>query len=179
MNTYFKAQLSTKLAVVTYILVALTLLISVGTGILVFQVTSETLGVLIALLGIVIILGTRAFVTNGFRITSNSLVVERWVKSFSIPLSDIAEVRVTNAMEVLRGHMSWRLFGDGGLWGAHGLFYNKNLGKFYIYLTDEKNVVHLIQKNGTHIFLSPSTKEAFADALKNACTQRGNIISVQ
>lgn len=178
MNTYFKAALSTKLAVVTYILVAFTLLISVGVGILVFQVTSELLGESIALLGIVIILGTRAFVTNGFRITNDSLVIERWVKSFSIPLTEIAEVRTTNAMEVLRGHMSWRLFGDGGLWGAHGLFYNKNIGKFYIYLTDEKNVVHLIQKNGTHIFLSPNPKDAFVEALKNACAQKGNAVNV-
>ena len=170
MNEYFKAVLSPKMTVITYVLCGIVLGLMEFASVKVVPI-SPLAGFGIVGAGFLIIFGTRAFVSNGFRITDDAVVVQRWIKSTSLPLADISEIHVTAPLEVLRGRLYWR-FGDGGFWGAHGVFYNKNIGKFYVYMTDERNVIDIISRSGTHVFLSPSPKEAFVEKLKAALVKK-------
>ena len=165
MKKYFQARLSRSMTIITYVFVLVVLaapIIVVST----VDTLSSVQKVLLAPLGLVILLITRAFVGIAYEIDERELVVKRCIKSIHIPLENISEVRDVNPMDVLKGRMTWRLFGDGGLWGAHGIFYNKNIGKFYMYMTDEKNVVDIVTKNNVHTFISPSPKEDFVNSLR-------------
>jgi len=58
--------------------------------------------------------------------------------------------------------MTWRLFGNGGLFAGTGIFWNKKYGKFraYITVTDHKGMVMLTTKK-YKVLISPANPEKF------------------
>lgn len=166
---YFPARVSKKFLIFTYIANILIMSATVAAGI--FTVDQNLYSrIMISLLGLLIISVTRAFVANGYEIADEALVIHRWVGNIRIPFFEIKELRSEDALAILKVGLTIRLFADGGLWGAHGIFYNKNIGKFYMYMTNEKNTVDIVRKDGRHFFISPDPKDKFAEELKNLIT---------
>lgn len=48
-----------------------------------------------------------------------------------------------------------RLLGNAGLFGVTGIYWNKGIGKFYVYATDLKDLTLIELKNGAKVFISP------------------------
>jgi hypothetical protein len=167
---YFPAKVSRNFLIFTYIVNVLLVGITFVAGVSV-SYQNIFFGILLSVLGLLIILVTRAFVANGFEITDQELIIRRWARSIHIPLNQIKEIRNEDPVSILKGKMTLRLFADGGLWGAHGIFYNKNIGKFYMYMTDEKNLVDVVRADGRHFFISPDPREQFVQELKSRITQ--------
>lgn len=166
---YFPARVSKKFLVFTYI--ASILIIGATVSAAIFVVDQDLYSrIMISLLGFLIVFVTRAFVANGYEIADAELIIHRWVGSIRIPFFEIKELRSEDALAILKGRITIRLFADGGLWGAHGIFYNKNIGKFYMYMTDEKNTIDIVRKDGCHVFISPDPRDKFAEELKNLIT---------
>ena len=92
-----------------------------------------------------------------------SLTIMRLFKPVTIQLSDIAMARPLDASEV-KG--SLRTFGNGGLFGYFGKFYNSQFGHMTWYCTQRKNYVLLEKRDGKSIVLSPDDPTAFLRELK-------------
>ena len=79
---------------------------------------------------------------------------------WAIPLLGIHEAYHDPA--AIKG--SLRIWGNGGLFGITGYFWNKNLGRFRIFATDPRRAVVLKLHDRT-VVVSPAEPEAFLEEL--------------
>jgi hypothetical protein len=94
---------------------------------------------------------------------NNSLTIVRLLKPITIALPEIVSARLLDESEV-KGTL--RTFGNGGLFGYFGKFYNRQLGHMSWYCTQRKNYVLIALANDKKIVLSPDEPTAFLAALK-------------
>ena len=88
---------------------------------------------------------------KGIVVTNDALIIDRQVKPVTIQYSDIKSVKqVTNE---LKG--SIRTFGNGGLFGYIGKYYNRNIGKMTWYCTQRKNFVLVELNDKRNIIITP------------------------
>lgn len=109
-----------------------------------------------ALLPLVILLGTLPFIVRGYVIADGELRIERlgWENRFA--LADVVSVEANpDAMR-----WSLRLFGDGGLFGYFGWFWNRRLGTYRAYGTNPKNTV-VLKLNDRTIVVTPHDPARF------------------
>ena len=123
----------------------------------------EGLVVFLAVLGLTlgILLGTFLFSPRSFELTLSGIAVRRVLMSFEIPYDEISEAE--------RVRWKWRgvrLSASGGLHGFFGLYYFKDVGKVWVYVTDRSRMVLLKTKSGTQYMLSPEDPEAFLEKLQ-------------
>jgi hypothetical protein len=93
-----------------------------------------------------------------FSATREAIAIERGVGEATILFTDIQKISRLTAWP--RG-MTLRLFGIGGFYGSQGIFWNKTFGKFYLYLTDSRHMIEILEKNGQRTIISPDTPEEF------------------
>ncbi|SMO79343.1 PH domain-containing protein [Fodinibius sediminis] len=91
------------------------------------------------------------FMIKGYSIDDQKLIIHRlgWTKEFDIHNLVDAEFNA----QAIRG--SWRLMGNGGLFGWIGTFNNKELGTFRAYATNRHKCVVLTLKHKTLLVTPP------------------------
>jgi len=106
---------------------------------------------------LVVLLGALPFMVRGYLLTESHIAVRRLGWSIMLPLAGL--VAVTGEPEGLRG--SLRLFGNGGLFGISGWFWNRRIGRFRAYATDPDRVVLLRYRDGRKVVLTPHDVQHF------------------
>jgi hypothetical protein len=106
---------------------------------------------------LVVLVGALPFMVRGYVLTADSIQIQRLGWSTALPLAGL--VAVTGEPEGLRG--SLRLFGNGGLFGISGWFWNRRLGRFRAYATDQDRVVVLRYRNGDKVVVTPHDVQHF------------------
>lgn len=109
-----------------------------------------------------LLLAMFAFGPTGYSIEGRDLVVHRRaVAPVRHPLAGLQEVRIAP------GAMGWsmRTFGNGGLCGFTGWFYNTRLGRYRAWVTDPKRAVVLDFGDHT-VVISPRRPHLFVDELR-------------
>ena len=97
-----------------------------------------------------------------FIITTRGVLVKRLLKSFLIPMEDIAVVK----------KFSWtrrgiRLWASGGLYGFFGLFKISGLGRVWMYVTNRRNTILIETRRGVKYIISPDDPQAFMEKLRS------------
>ena len=110
----------------------------------------------------VMMLALFAFGPSGYSFESHDLVVHRraW-SSERISLSGLTGVRM--GPDLMRG--SIRTFGNGGIFGFTGWFYNSKLGRYRVWVTDPKRVV-VLEFGERRIAVSPGRPNLFVDDVR-------------
>lgn len=101
--------------------------------------------------------GALPFAVRGYVLTQRHLEVCRLGWSTVLPLAGLETV--TGEPEGLKG--SLRLFGNGGLFGITGWFWNRRLGRFRAYATDPSRVVLLRYADGRKVVVTPGDVQHF------------------
>jgi hypothetical protein len=106
----------------------------------------------VLLLFLAIIAGSYLYSTNRYLVTNSQLVIKRPIGDRVISIADITETR---AVEKTEFSGTIRTFGNGGLFGYYGKFYNAKLGKMTWYVTQDINRILILTKQGEKIIISP------------------------
>lgn len=116
------------------------------------------------ILPIVILLAVSGFTylysPKGYSIENNFILVHRLAGLKKIPRSEIYEIRAISEEEL---GTTWRMFGNGGLFGYTGWF-STSIGKMRWYLSQRKNYVLFRLNNEGLILISPDDVEGFLQA---------------
>lgn len=111
----------------------------------------------LALLPLLLLVGTLIFIVRGYSIEPNVLAIQRLFWTTRLPLSGLQSATVTpNAM---RG--SHRLCGNAGMFSITGWYRNPALGTYRAYVTDLCDTVVLRFSERT-IVVSPKNPDQFA-----------------
>ena len=116
-----------------------------------------------ALVGVplVVLLATLPFMVRGY-------VLTREAYRGAAPRVEVAPAargaRRGDAPEGLSG--SVRLFGNGGLFGISGWFWNRRIGRFRAYATDPGRVVLLRYRDGSQVVVTPHDVQHFIVRVK-------------
>jgi hypothetical protein len=122
------------------------------------------LALVAAALGPAVVVGiVGLFAPRAYVLTRDAIVIQRWGRAVVILRDRVREVRRIRSDEV---GLAWRLFGSGGLFGSFGLFYSRSLGKFWVYVTNQEDLVLVTQVDGTKIVISPYPAHGFLDAVR-------------
>ncbi len=99
----------------------------------------------------------------GYMVDRENITVHRPLKSVIIPLKEIGEV-----FQVSPESMKWtiRTFGNGGLFGLYGKFWNTRYGNMTWYATRTDNVIMVVMKNAKKIVLSPDQLSMLDEILR-------------
>lgn len=125
-------------------------LLSVGAGL---ARSSCVLG----LAGVLAILGLSYLLSPvGYRIEPHALVVVRPAGPLAFPLDGPVEAWRTNRM----GQLTLRTWGDGGLFGGYGHFWNRDLGHFRAYVRRNRDFV-VVRTQTSTVLVAPDDPERF------------------
>ncbi|MBV8343048.1 MAG: hypothetical protein JO173_11785 [Gammaproteobacteria bacterium] len=108
-------------------------------------------------LPLIVMLAALPFVVRGYVLTERHIEGRRLGWSTFLPLAGLQEV--IGIPEGLRG--SVRLFGNGGLFGISGWFWNRRIGRFRAYATDPDRVVLLRYSDGRKVVVTPHDVQHF------------------
>ena len=163
MTVLFKAPISSTVKTIT----AGIIIIVASTGITVTMVSILQgflmLGILITTFLFLVIMISYLLMPRGYTITSSKIIIHRLWKDIEIPRNEIAYALQLNKHRVL--HESVKLGGSGGLFGYYGLFWIKNLGKAWLYVTDENRMILIKLKSGKTYIISPDRPRLFLEIL--------------
>lgn len=104
-----------------------------------------------------VLLSALPFMVRGYVLTETHIEVRRLGWSTVLPLAGL--IAVTGEPEGLHG--SLRLFGNGGLFGFSGWFWNRRIGRFRAYATDPGRVVLLRYRDGKKVVVTPHDVQHF------------------
>jgi len=96
-------------------------------------------------------------------LTESQLEVRRLGWSTILPLEGLAAV--SGEPQGLQG--SLRLFGNGGLFGISGWFWNRRIGRFRAYATDPQRAVLLRYRDGRKVLVTPHDVQHFIVRVRN------------
>jgi hypothetical protein len=113
-------------------------------------------------LPLAVLLAALPFTVRGYVLTAGHIEVRRLGWSTVLPLAGLAAV--TGEPEGLKG--SVRLFGNGGMFGITGWFWNRRIGRFRAYATDPGRVVLLRYRDGRKVVLTPHDVQHFIVRLR-------------
>jgi hypothetical protein len=153
---FFKASLDTLSKVITIACLVIFAGSAAGIGTLMWSPGVSTPGVIgfgfLVLFMIGVPAGCYLYAPKGYRIDTDALVVVRPAGDKKILFSDIAEIRPMSPGEMGR---TLRTFGNGGLFGYYGKYYNRTLGNFTIYATRRDRYLLVRTKQMKSIVITP------------------------
>lgn len=133
---------------------------------IVFSLAFETLEALVLpapfILGFVLVL---LFRPTGYLLDSKFIHVVRPVGSKKFLIGEVYEIR--SGTEEPPG-LTIGLVRAIGFYGVFGSFWNREWGKFYVYVTDATKSLQVMFRDGRRLFISPTNKTEFVEALKAA-----------
>ncbi|KLT63755.1 PH domain-containing protein [Pedobacter sp. BMA] len=106
----------------------------------------------VLLLFVLTVIGSYLYSTRKYSVTGDTLVIHRLIGNRVIKLADITEIRFIDSTD-FSGTI--RTFGNGGLFGYYGKFYNTKIGSMTWYVTQKKNRILLRTLQGDKIIISP------------------------
>jgi Bacterial PH domain len=117
-----------------------------------------------ALVGVplAVLLATLPFMVRGYVLTESHIEVRRLGWSSVLPLAGL--IAVTGQPEGFSG--SVRLFGNGGLFGISGWYWNRRIGRFRAYATDPGRMVLLRYRDGSQVVVTPHDVQHFIVRVK-------------
>jgi hypothetical protein len=98
------------------------------------------------------------------RVEAGNLIVERrspWA-NLEVELGQLQRVEILEKLP----RMTWRLFGNGGVFCFSGSFYQRELGKFRVSITTLKNLVLIVTPRRT-LVISPVRPQELVDFIKS------------
>jgi hypothetical protein len=145
----------TALVVVILLMVAVTSLVTTGASLLRAAIVGT---LLLLLLG-----GFYLWSVRGYRLEPDALLVLRPIGPYRLSLDGLQDaVCDPNVMSY-----SIRIFGNGGLFGFTGWYWNRKLKTHRMWVTDPKNAV-LLTFGDKRIVVSPDDPAAFVAAVKTS-----------
>jgi hypothetical protein len=105
-------------------------------------------------------LGSLLFTIRGYSITEDCILIHRLIWATRLPLEHLNEVNLDGA--TFRNSM--RCFGNGGIFGISGLYYNRREGTFRAFVTNTTRTV-LLKFASRTILVSPDDPKRFVSAL--------------
>jgi len=119
----------------------------------------------LAMVGVplVVLVGSLLFMVRGYVLTESQIEVQRLGWSTVLPFAGLAAV--SGEPQGLRG--SLRLFGNGGLFGISGWFWNRRIGRFRAYATDPERAVLLRYRDGRKVLVTPHDVQHFIVRVRN------------
>jgi len=92
------------------------------------------------------------FHPNSYSIRDGNLIIHRLINTRQIILSDILKIR-----EVSKDEMGWvvRTFGNGGIFGYYGKFYNRTFGSMTWYASRRERFILMELSNHEKIVITP------------------------
>jgi len=103
---------------------------------------------------------------RGYEVAPGELRIRRLCWDTPWPLDGLAGARLRP--NVMAG--SWRIWGNGGMFGFTGRFSNAALGRYRAFVTDHKRTVVIESAHGI-LVVSPDRPEQFIDALTAASAE--------
>ncbi len=155
----FSAHLDTSVKLITGLFIFIILL---STVLVVVASDASPIALIISALLISIVLGVYLYRIKGYRLDNDSLDILRPLGAKSYMYTDIKSVRLLEDAD-MKGLI--RTFGNGGVWGYTGHFYNKTLGSIYLYMTQKSPAIMLTLNNSEKIVLSPDDASTFISEL--------------
>ena len=119
----------------------------------------------LAMVGVplVVLVGSLLFMVRGYVLTESQIEVQRLGWSTVLPFAGLAAV--SGEPQGLQG--SLRLFGNGGLFGISGWFWNRRIGRFRAYATDPERAVLLRYRDGRKVLVTPHDVQHFIVRVRN------------
>ena len=119
----------------------------------------------LAMVGVplVVLVGSLLFMVRGYVLTESQIEVQRLGWSTVLPFDGLAAV--SGEPQGLQG--SLRLFGNGGLFGISGWFWNRRIGRFRAYATDPERAVLLRYRDGRKVLVTPHDVQHFIVRVRN------------
>jgi len=104
------------------------------------------------------------FMPQNYLISDKELIINRIIGNFKVDKKNILKV-----IHPDRSYLAFviRVFGNSGLFGYTGYFWNKSFGKMHWFVTQRKNYVVIDMGAKRKIVLSPDDYEGLIDALQN------------
>jgi hypothetical protein len=136
--------------------------LSLTVVILLAAIAAFTQSIVVAIVGVLVVLGGYAWSPRGYRCGDGAIRVERLIGEAVERLEDVRGIRIASKQD-LSGCL--RLFGSGGLFGYYGLFRTSGLGKSWWYATRRDKMVVVITGRRTTVY-SPDDPGGFVDALR-------------
>ena len=100
----------------------------------------------------VILIFSYLFSSRSYTLTNNELIINRPIGNRVINIADISEIKIPDASD-FSGTI--RTFGNGGIFGYYGKYYNSKLGNMTWYVTQKLNRILILTKQGDKIIISP------------------------
>jgi hypothetical protein len=122
---------------------------------------TQQFGTAVACIPPALVLGALLFVVRSYRIDGGHLSIRRMFWNTTIPLLGIHQA--VHDPTAIKG--SLRIFGNGGLFGMTGLYWNRNLGRFRLFATDPAKAV-VLRLHGRIVVISPDEPEEFLRELE-------------
>ena len=104
---------------------------------------------------------------RGFRVSDAAVIVDRPAGDVEIAIESVESVEPFQ----ISGTGTIRTFGNGGLFGVYGRFYNEELGSFRIYGSRMGEAVLLRTREGPFV-LTPDDSEDFANQIRTRMAAR-------
>lgn len=153
-----KVQLS------SYCLIVSALSLAVLCGVLVYVLKQSGSAIAVWLLVLVLsflLLSTLFYMPLSVELTDSSLKIKKILKTRSIPLSEISEVRLCPpTMGAIR------ICGSGGLFGWYGWFREGDLGKYFAYYGKASDCFLVTLRDGRKYMLGCEDAPQMAEAIK-------------
>ncbi|HMG16437.1 MAG TPA: PH domain-containing protein [Saprospiraceae bacterium] len=164
----FKASLDKISWVITYILLPILVIFCITTLYLALKKNPGSLSIPVSLILSFVVFGSiflisYLFSPTQYEIKLDSLYITRPIGSIEIPLSSIKDIYPV-AQDDMKFNI--RTFGNGGLFGYYGYFYNRKQGKMTWYATQKRNYVILLTNTDKKIVLTPDDL-SLVEAVKN------------
>jgi len=104
------------------------------------------------------------YMPQKYIVSKEELIIKRIIGDFKVERKKILKV-----IHPDRSYLSFvvRVFGNGGLFGYTGYFWNKSFGKMHWFVTQRKNYVVIDMGTKRKIVLSPDDYDGLIDALQN------------
>jgi len=150
---HYKAPWSTAIIVISFLATAIFIAGSLGLA----WSGSHWL----ALLPLAFIFGSALFTIRGYTTSPDAVLVHRLLWSTRLPLTGLQSAQFVP--DAMRG--SLRTFGNGGWFCCTGFFWNRRLGSFRAFVTDQRQTVVLRYPKRT-VVMSPITPEEFVRDLE-------------
>ncbi|MBK9105092.1 MAG: hypothetical protein IPL92_11135 [Saprospiraceae bacterium] len=101
---------------------------------------------------VAIFLGSWLYAPQSYTLDTTALSINRPIGKVVINRSSIKEARLIGEGEL---KSTIRTFGNGGLFGYYGKYYNATIGHMTWYLTQPKNRILIVTTEGKKIVISP------------------------
>jgi hypothetical protein len=118
-------------------------------------------GTLVAAVAPAVLFGAALFCVRGYELASGGLVVRRLLWSSRVELDGLTRAWA-DADAMCR---SIRVWGNGGLFAFTGLYRNKSLGTYRVFVTDPARAV-VLRLPQRAVVISPADPGAFLEALR-------------